>query len=113
MLETKSKTVEEQYTIYKRRYAKQQFYGPYLDFVEIESKGGISIELGRSYSEDSKYADTTRMELAVKLLYEVAKEKKKPIYLKIWGTQLEILHTQDEAAIYNELSSFILKNVTF
>lgn len=113
MLATKNKLVEKEYTISNRTYIKQQFFGPYLDFIEKETEKEVTIELGRSYSEDSQYSSDTRLQLAVKLLYEVAKEHDKPIILKIWGARLVFSNVKDEFGIHQQLSNFILKNVSF
>ena len=113
MLVTKNKEINEKNVISKRTYVKDRFFGPYLDFIEMETEEGIVIELDRNYFEDSKYANVTRLELAVKLLYEVSKENDKPIYLKIWGTLIEIHNSEKESEIHQKLSEFILKNVSF
>lgn len=113
MLITKNKVEEDNNTVSNRTYVKQRFFGPYLDFIEIESEKEVTIELGRSYSEDSKYSNSTRLQLAVKLLYEVVQEQEKPVFLRIWGNRLEFSNIKDEAGIYKNLSDFILRNVTF
>lgn len=113
MLKTNFNKSEEDYNVHFRTYMKERFFGPYLDFVEKEYEEKIIIEIGRTYFEDAKYSECTRLQLTAKLLYEVIQETNKSVYISIWNSQLEICRDNDEFEIYKVLTDFILKNVTF
>lgn len=100
--------------IKKMTYCKDAFYGPFLDFTLTEYDKYIHIELGRGYAEDSKYANLTRLQMASKLLAEIAAEQpKKEIQIEIWKRMVIIPFDSDEFEIFEILSDYILKNAEF
>ena len=92
-------------------YAKNQFLGPFYDFREkiVDNKSFIQFE--RAYSEDSKYSNLSRFEMAVNIIEELLENKeRKLVILEIWGHELQCSKGED---IREKLKSFIIKHLAF
>lgn len=92
-------------------YAKNQFLGPFYDFREkiVDNKSFVQFE--RAYSEDAKYSDLSRFEMAVNIVEELLENnERKLVILEIWGYELQCSKGED---IREKLKSFIIKHVAF
>lgn len=85
-------------------YAKNEFFGPYYDFKERSEGNKSFIQFKRAYSEDAKYSDLTRFEMAINIIEELfLNEKRELVILEICGHQLELTRDED---IKEKLKSF-------
>lgn len=92
-------------------YAKNQFLGPFYDFIEKIVDNKSYIQFKRAYSEDPKYSNLSRFEMALNTIEELLEdENRKLVILKIWGYELQCTREED---IREKLKSFILEHVTF
>lgn len=93
------------------KYAKVPYFGPFYDFREEIIEDKSYIYFGRAYSEDTKYSDLTKFEMAVNITEELLQDEERGIViLKIWGHEVRFTRGKD---VREKLERFVLKNVTF